>query len=296
MRLKENWACFAAWVNGEPASPREVRRFLPRREVRLSLPQARPGALRRFYYICCTFVCIILAAALFYAVLCLPMFGEAGSPTDNEVSLRYIESGVEDTGAVNLTAGMILEYRAFDTLGEMFVLFSSVLCVVILLRRDEKNFGPEEQRSVKIDDLFDTSVPNIILQTISVAAVPLIFLFGLYLMVTGHLSPGGGFTGGALLSGGLILYSMAYGPKRTGDVFSYRTFRRLLFWGLLFCTASKAFSFFCGANGISIWPGYGQPGTILSAGWILPLNLGIGLVTTAALYGCYALFSRGDFK
>ena len=39
---------------------------------------------------------------------------------------RYVEDGLKETGAVNSVAGMILDYRAFDTLGESFVLFSSI--------------------------------------------------------------------------------------------------------------------------------------------------------------------------
>lgn len=58
-------------------------------------------------------------------VVALPPFGEADNPYNNEVSQRYIEKGIEETGAINFVAGMILDYRAFDTLGESFVLFTA---------------------------------------------------------------------------------------------------------------------------------------------------------------------------
>ena len=52
---------------------------------------------------------------------------------DWENDQKYIEDGMKDTGAVNIVAGMILDYRAFDTLGESFVLFTAVTCVLVLL-------------------------------------------------------------------------------------------------------------------------------------------------------------------
>jgi multicomponent Na+:H+ antiporter subunit B len=65
----------------------------------------------------------------------LPSFGtpifaqspEAASPT-------YIEKGLSDTGAANLVAGVILDYRGYDTLGEATVLFTSILGAMVLLR------------------------------------------------------------------------------------------------------------------------------------------------------------------
>ena len=56
----------------------------------------------------------------------LPQFGEKDNPVHNEVSHRYIHQGPEETGAVNIVAAVILDYRAFDTLGEAIVLFVSI--------------------------------------------------------------------------------------------------------------------------------------------------------------------------
>ena len=61
--------------------------------------------------------CIVLIGVLLYTVSLLPEYGQE-NPRAVEVSDRYIEHGLEETGAVNIVAGMILDYRAFDTLGE----------------------------------------------------------------------------------------------------------------------------------------------------------------------------------
>ena len=58
---------------------------------------------------CCAFIVLLLVAVNFD-----PSFGVIDAPTNNEVATKYIEDGVTDTGATNVIAGMILDYRAFD--------------------------------------------------------------------------------------------------------------------------------------------------------------------------------------
>lgn len=67
----------------------------------------------------------VLAGIFLLTAAALPRFGDPEAPTMNEVARRYLEDGVEETGAVNAVAGMILEYRAFDTFGESAVLFAA---------------------------------------------------------------------------------------------------------------------------------------------------------------------------
>lgn len=67
-----------------------------------------------------------------------PIFGNADNPANNYVSDRYIDQGVKDTGAINIVAGIILDYRAFDTFGESTVLFSAVISVMIVLNQKKE--------------------------------------------------------------------------------------------------------------------------------------------------------------
>lgn len=91
----------------------------------------------------------VIIITLLFAVVELPPFGSPENPAVNEVYHRYIVEGREDTGAVNAVASMILDYRAFDTLGESLMLFTAVMGVVMLIRNpkryaDEKP-GKEEE-------------------------------------------------------------------------------------------------------------------------------------------------------
>ena len=85
--------------------------------------------VNRLYALLSVTLCVTVILLLLETVIAIPMRGVAVSPTNNEVSQRYIEEGMEETGAGNIVAGMILDYRAFDTLGESTVLFIAACAV-----------------------------------------------------------------------------------------------------------------------------------------------------------------------
>ena len=160
----------------------------------------------RFYKAAAIVCCVVLVALLLITVSYLPPTGQATNPANNEVVAKYIEDGMQDTGAVNIVTGMILDYRAFDTFGESNVLFVATCTVLILMRDDKKkerkNAVPKKQYEPKSDS---------ILQQITAILFPIIIIFGIYVILNGHLSPGGGFSGGAIIGAGLILYTNAFG-------------------------------------------------------------------------------------
>ncbi len=66
----------------------------------------------------------------------LPAFGDPVVARIPDAPARaYIESGLEDTGATNVVTAVLLDYRAYDTLGEATVLFTSIVGAVAILRR-----------------------------------------------------------------------------------------------------------------------------------------------------------------
>ena len=70
--------------------------------------------------------------------------------------------------------------------------------------------------------------------------------------------------------------------------------RSLLIWAaLMVYTLLKTYSFYTGANGIESIIPLGIPGTILSGGLILPLNICVGIVVACTMYTFYSLFRRG---
>ena len=255
------------------------------------------GILKRaqkFYRVYAFFICLFIIGTLLFAVSKLPRFGEESNPVNNEVSERYIEKGMEETGAVNIVTGMILDYRAFDTLGESHVLFTACIVVFILLRldkHDEKSLEEAEAEDRNFEPKNDT-----ILQMVTRLLVPPVFIFGIYVILNGHLSPGGGFSGGAIIGAGLILYLNAFGFKKTGKFFNLRLHKIVSMIALGFYSLSKSYSFFTGANHIESIIPKGTPGNILSSGLILPLNIAVGMVVACTMYGFYVMFRKGGYK
>lgn len=254
---------------------------------------------RSLYSLMAVVLCLSVIYLLINTTAYLPSFGNPGNPMNNVVSQRYIEKGMKETGAVNIVAGMILDYRAFDTLGESNVLFIAACSVLILLRISQ---GAEPKgATLPVERLNDEAMDrmyepknDMILQKVAQFLVPLIMLMGLYIMLNGHLSPGGGFSGGAVMGAGLILYLTAFGFRMTERFFTFTTFRVVSVMALSFYALSKTYSFFTGANHLPSIISTGIPGQIFSAGLIPYLNLAVGLVVTCTMYAFYTLFRKGD--
>lgn len=244
------------------------------------------------------FICITCALIFIFVMLRmvneLPRFGEISNPVHNEIMERYINDGVEETGSLNYVTGMILEYRAFDTFGEIYVLFLSIIASIILLKKDHDNVFLSEEKELQEDEGVIRSERDAMLQVGAKYICPMIFLYGIYITFTGHLSSGGGFAGGVTIGAGLIFYAMAFGRKKVQKFFKMRTFTILNSGALLFYFFCKAFIFFTGGNGIEVSINKGEAGKILSGGFILPLNISVAVVVACSIYGLYALFTKGD--
>lgn len=249
----------------------------------------------KFYNIVAVVSCIALIGVLLYTVAGLPNFGE-DNPRADVVTERYIEKCIDETGAVNVVAGMILDYRAFDTLGESHVLFTALVCVTILLRIDKKNMKRDKLDSYYTlagDRYFDISPDNII-KLVGMFLLPCILVYGIYVLLNGQNGPGGGFSGGAVMGAGLIIFACAFGFEKVDRFFTSRVSKIVTFVSLSFYSFAKGYVFFTGANGINNHIPKGIPGAILSGGMILPLDIAVGLVVACTMYGFYSLFKRGN--
>lgn len=96
-----------------------------------------------------TFLFFLLFIILASQILIMP--GDLGihSPSYNEVTFYYIQHAISDTGASNIVAAILADYRGFDTLGETVVLFISTVAVASILKpvakyEDEKKVTKDE--------------------------------------------------------------------------------------------------------------------------------------------------------
>ncbi|MBO5303374.1 MAG: hypothetical protein J6A92_04935 [Lachnospiraceae bacterium] len=233
--------------------------------------------------------CVALVFVLILTVSHLPAVGDPDRPTSNIVSETYITDGLKDTGAVNIVTGMILSYRAFDTFGETNVLFIATCCVMILLMIDED----EIKKNKESNDRGFEPKNDVILQVVARFLVPVIFLFGIYIILNGHISPGGGFSGGAMIGAGLILYVAAFGFEKTEKFFNEHVYKVVKVTALLCYGCIVTYYFLTGANGLECLIPLGEAGKILSGGITLPINIFVGSEVACTMYAFYALFRRG---
>ncbi|MEG1524548.1 MAG: hydrogen gas-evolving membrane-bound hydrogenase subunit E [Clostridia bacterium] len=297
------WRKLCGWVNGEPTHDPEIymkkaqgHQHSQKQHVYLNEEQLTERESRRFlhiYHTVAVLVCLSIASILMLTVFRLPLFGAPNNPASNEVVKRYIEKCVEETGAVNFVTGMILDYRAFDTFGESSVLFLAITSVLMLLSRDKNNIHYEEDIQTAHELYIEREMQDVILQKVILMVMPCILLFGIYVVLNGHISPGGGFSGGAIMGAGLIVYGASFGIPAVRKFFTKRTFKVITSTALLTYACSKAYAFFTGANNLPSGIPLGVPGALFSSGLIFVLDLCVGAVVACTMYGFYALFARG---
>ncbi|MBD93900.1 MAG: hypothetical protein CL482_06540 [Acidobacteria bacterium] len=76
----------------------------------------------------------VIGLLLILGSLNMPDTGDPGSPPATHVSPRYIESGLEETAVPNMVTAVLADYRSFDTLGEVTVIFAGAMAVLLILR------------------------------------------------------------------------------------------------------------------------------------------------------------------
>ncbi len=248
----------------------------------------------RLYNLVAVVSCVFLIGVLLLLVSRLPHYGEE-NPLTIPMVRRYVEKGLEETGAINIVSGLILDYRAFDTLGESHVLFTALVCVMILLRIDRKNMRTEyeDYYTIQQDAYYDLSKDSII-RFVGKVLLPAVFIYGIYILLNGQNSPGGGFSGGAVMGSALILTAAAFGFKTVDRYLTARASSIITFVALGFYSFAKGYVFFTGANGLENHIPKGTPGAIFSGGLILPLDIAVGIVVACTMFGFYSLFIRGN--
>ena len=80
-------------------------------------------------------IVLITGALLIYGTIDMPVFGDSNAPSNTHVVPRYIEKSYKETGVPNFVTAILTSYRGYDTLGEVTVIFTAGVSVLLLLRR-----------------------------------------------------------------------------------------------------------------------------------------------------------------
>jgi multicomponent Na+:H+ antiporter subunit B len=216
-----------------------------------------------------------LAALLAWAASELTPFGTPSGPAN-----AVVRTLVHERHAANAVNGVTYDLRALDTLGEELILFVAALGSAVLLRhgrgeveeeRDEEEDGPPAAR---IADA---------LRVAGAALVGPLVVLGVYVIVHGHLSPGGGFQGGVIVAAGLLLVYAA------GRIIALERVEPIALVEAVESAGAMAYALvaigglvFAAAALANFLP-FGTTGNLLSAGTIPVLSVAVGVEVTGAV-------------
>lgn len=137
---------------------------------------------------------------------------------------------------------------------------------------------------------------TVIVQSVTRLVAGMLFLFGCYIVLHGHLTPGGGFAGGVLIAAAFILVSLAFGSVENVEQHRY-TFSSVFesLGGLGFLAIGLA-GYLAGHQFLSnLWPKVGEPLTLFSAGTIPLANIAIAMKVGAGLFAIFLALGASRF-
>ena len=172
----------------------------------LSLTAERERSITRKRYLA-IFVVVVTTLVLIYATFDKPRLGDPQAPVHQHVAPWYLEKTPEFIGIPNVVTAVLGSFRGYDTLGEVFVVFTACIGVLFLLGSRR---GPEY--AVYEPSPGNTGLSHhLIPKVVSRLLVPFIVLFGLYVQFHGEYGPGGGFQAGSIVAADIILHALIEG-------------------------------------------------------------------------------------
>lgn len=206
-----------------------------------------------------------------YATLDMPPWGHYRGPYGDVIAniAVYQRHATDTVNAINY------DYRGFDTLGEEFILFTAVLGVMLLLRREVAS-QPAHGK------VADVKVLSTTIQAVTLPAVLLTVVFGLYIGLHGQLTPGGGFQAGVILSTASLLVYLAQNTEAFRRTTSHAVVEIIEAVGAGSYALIGLSPLLIGAPFLTNILPLGKTGDVFSSGTIALISAMVGVEVTAA--------------
>ncbi len=243
-------------------------------------------------------ICLAVGAILVYATYEMPPYGSPDNPAQTHVAPRYVEISPTEIGVPNMVTSVLASYRGFDTFGEVTVIFTAGIGVLLILsqrrrKRDEEaaeeaqKKGTQSKLRVSLTGLGSQHdlVPHIVAKLL----IPFIFVFGLYVQFHGDFGPGGGFQAGVIFAAGFILHALIYGLQYTQRVLSPFVALVLIVAGVLIYGGVGVVSMLMGGNFLDYNVLMPDPVAGQHIGIII-IEIGVGVTVAAAMLVIYYAF------
>jgi multicomponent Na+:H+ antiporter subunit B len=213
------------------------------------------------------------AAALAFVFACgirdLPPVGDYRGPYGNAVT----KVAVYERHATDVVNAINYDYRAFDTLGEEFIFFASVLGVLLLFRPAGEK-GKNGKREAKSDDALPISDT---LRVSMQAMVGIMIVFGVYMATHGQLTPGGGFQGGVVLASAPLVVYLSGNVKTFEAIVSSPLIKLAECGGAAGYAAVGTAALLFGAHFLTNIVPLGTTGDLFSSGTIAVISACVGI-------------------
>tara|TARA_R110000744_G_scaffold123682_3_gene229072 strand:- start:7652 stop:8671 length:1020 start_codon:yes stop_codon:yes gene_type:complete len=174
-------------------------------------------------------IVVITGSLLLYGTLDMPYFGSVAAPIHNHVAPRYINDSMQEIGIPNIVTSVLASYRAFDTFGEVVVIFTAgigVLALLSVVRRPE-----DSDKTASANDSMHEQ--HLVVRIVTKMLLPFILLFALYVQFHGDYGPGGGFQAGVIFAAAIILYAMLFGLSTARKVINQAFIQLIAATGVL---------------------------------------------------------------
>lgn len=210
-----------------------------------------------------------MAALFAWSYRDLPPLGDYRGPYGYYIT----QLAVYERHATDTVNAITYDYRGIDTLGEEYILFASVIGVLLLFRKQ-----PEEDESNKDWEFPEDRIPatDTIRITMQVM-VAMMVVFGIYIASHGQLTPGGGFQGGVMLATAPLLVFLSGRVDTFDKVVSSPLLDLAEATGAAGYAAIGVSAVVAGAAFLTNWIPLGQTGSLLSSGTIECISVAVGL-------------------
>ncbi|MFC6635721.1 DUF4040 domain-containing protein [Microbulbifer taiwanensis] len=231
-----------------------------------------------------------VGALLVAATLDMPAFGAAEAPAHLHVAPHYIGESFAEIGIPNIVTSVLASYRAFDTLGEVVVIFTAGLGVLALLAGGRGEVPLPNPVAAVAD-----AQRQLVLEVVAKILIAPILIYALYVQFHGEYGPGGGFQAGVIFAVGFILYGLVFGLDAVRRVASSGLVQMLAAVGVLIYGSVGLLGMATGRNfldygGLAADPVSGQHIGIIA------IELGVGITVAAVMLLVFYLFSEQLLK
>lgn len=223
---------------------------------------------------------------LIYATFDKPVLGDPNAPVHQHVAPWYLEQTPELIDIPNVVTAVLGSFRAYDTLGEVFVVLVACIGVQFILSGAPPPAAPMRQDQQGLRH-------HLVPQVVGRLLFPFIILFGLYVQFHGEYGPGGGFQAGAIIATGLILHALLEGESAALRAVPAQALLGMVAGGALLYTMVGVVGMALGGNFLDYSVLHANSVTGQQIG-ILVIEAGVGLTVCGALLSIFHAFAARD--